>query len=670
MSLSNDKKNRAESLRKLLNNYNYHYYVLDDPLVPDSEYDRLYKELAKIEDDYPKLKTLDSPTLRVGSKPEHSFSQIEHIKRMYSLSNAFDKEEVVAFDNRIRKLVNKTTIIDYVCELKLDGLAVNLFYKDGTLTWAATRGDGFVGEDITANIRTIKSIPLTLNGDNIPKEIEVRGEVFIRKQGFAQLNKNAKKNGEKVFANPRNAAAGSLRQLDSRVTAKRPLDVYFFAIGNIKGYKLPQDHYKNLMILKSWGLPINPETKLAHGILESVDFYHKIEKRRNALDYEIDGIVYKVNDIDLQNKLGFVSKAPRWAIAHKYQPSEELTIIEDVEFQVGRTGVLTPVARLKPVLVGGVTISNATLHNMDEIKRKDIRIGDVVVVRRAGDVIPEVYSVVKSKRTSSVKIIKLPKKCPVCNSTIVKMEEKAAAKCIAGLQCVAQLKESIKHFASRKAMNIDGLGEKIIEQLVSNDLVKSIADLYYLNKDSLEKLDRMAEKSALNVLKEIDKSKNTTFARYLYAQGIPDVGEVTARKLSEKFKSIEEISNATIEQLLTIEDVGEIVAQNLHLFFKDSKNKQTLNKLLKAGIKWETENDNKDRPLKNLNFVITGTLKKYKREEAKSMLIEKGANISSTVTKKTNYVIVGESPGSKVVKAKTYGITILSEEEFEELVTG
>lgn len=658
---------KAQKLREEINRHNYYYYVLDQPQIPDSEYDKLFKALLDLEEEYPSLKTPDSPTQRVGAEPLDALTQVSHFERMYSLNNAFTDEDIELFDKRIREKTNLKTIA-YVCEPKFDGLAISCLYEHGVLVRGATRGDGFVGEDVTPNIRTIHKVPLQLLGKDIPTRIEVRGEVFMTKEGFEKLNKEMIKQGEKEFANPRNAAAGSVRQLDSKVTAKRPLDVFFYGIGLVEGYTLPHKHDAILNLLKEWGFPVYNDIQTVSQVKGCFDYYHKVEQKREPLPYEIDGVVYKVNDRTIQEQMGYVARAPRWAIAHKYPAREEITELLEVEFQVGRTGVLTPVARLKPVKVGGVIVSNATLHNIDEINRKDIRVGDWVIVRRAGDVIPEVVSPVLSKRSSSVKQINLPTHCPVCHSKVIKHPDFAAARCVAGLVCKAQLKEGIKHFASRRAMNIDGLGDKIVDQFVDFELIHTIADLYKLKVEDLLTLERFAEKSANNLVNAIAKSKNVTLARFVYALGIPDVGEVTAQKLADHFQIFEAIQASTYESLLEVEDVGPVVAENIVDFFRAKENIKTIKALFQGGVNLSKVIKLEKAPFKDLTFVLTGSLDTLTRDEAKAAIVKWGGSVSSSVSKKTNYVIVGHDPGSKYEDALKHGIKILNEQEFINLI--
>lgn len=660
-----DVKQRAEQLRQQLNEYNYQYYVLDAPTIPDAEYDRLFRELQAIEQAHPELITAESPTQRVGAAPLSEFESVAHVVPMLSLNNAFSEEELRAFDKRIHDRLGSAEPIQYCAEPKLDGLAVSLLYIDGKLSVAATRGDGTRGENITDNVRTIPSVPLMLHGENLPRELEVRGEVFMPLDGFERYNEKARQAGQKVFANPRNAAAGSLRQLDPRITATRPLAIYFYGIGRIDGANLPDNHYDSLQQLKAWGLRVNDQIQVVESVAGCMDYYQSILKARSNLPYEIDGVVYKVNAFEQQDALGFVARAPRFAIAHKFPAQEEMTRLLAVEFQVGRTGTLTPVARLAPVAVGGVTVSNATLHNMDEIARKEIKIGDTVIVRRAGDVIPEVVGAIKDKRPSDAQSIEMPSSCPVCGSAVERDESMAAARCSGGLFCPAQVIEAIKHFASRKALNIDGLGAKLIEQLVQHKLIRNVADLYTLSFEQLCSLERMAAKSANNILDALESSKRTELARFIYALGIREVGEATARALADHFTSLEAIAQADTDALESVEDVGPVVANHIVVFFRQAHNRDIVNQLIAAGIHWPTPvKATGEGGLAGQTFVLTGTLTQFTRDEAKTRLQALGAKVSGSVSKKTSYVVAGESAGSKLTKAQSLGVPVLDEEEF------
>ena len=658
---------QIDTLRHDLRRYEYEYHVLDNPTIPDAEYDRLFHQLKALEAAHSELITADSPTQRVGAKPLSGFAQIRHEIPMLSLDNAFSDEEFYAFVKRIEdRLIRLPEPITFCCEPKLDGLAVSILYVNGVLTQAATRGDGTTGEDITANIRTIRNIPLQLLMDNPPARLEVRGEVFMPHAGFERLNQLALEKGEKTFANPRNAAAGSLRQLDPKITSKRPLVLNAYSIGIAEGVDLPNTHYDRLQWLKSIGIPVNPEIRLCNGTDEVLDFYRDIQNKRSSLGYDIDGTVLKINDIALQEKLGFISKAPRWAIAYKFPAQEELTRLNDVEFQVGRTGAITPVAKLEPVFVAGVTVSNATLHNGDEIERLDIAIGDTVVIRRAGDVIPQIIGVLHDRRPADARPIIFPKTCPVCDSAIVRIEGEAVARCTGGLFCAAQRKEALKHFVSRKAMDIDGVGGKLIEQLVDRELVHTPADLFKLDLTTLTRLERMGTKSAENALASLEKAKNTTLARFIFALGIREVGEATALNLANHFKTLEALQNADLEALQQVPDVGEVVANRILAFWHEPHNVAVVNDLIAQGVHWETVETKEvtENRFKGKTVVLTGTLTQMGRNEAKALLQDMGAKVSGSVSAKTDFVIAGDAAGSKLTKAQELGVTVLTEEEF------
>ncbi|MDU4460299.1 MAG: NAD-dependent DNA ligase LigA [Haemophilus parainfluenzae] len=658
---------QIDTLRHDLRRYEYEYHVLDNPTIPDAEYDRLFHQLKALEAAHPELITADSPTQRVGAKPLSGFAQIRHEIPMLSLDNAFSDEEFYAFVKRIEdRLICLPEPLTFCCEPKLDGLAVSILYVNGVLTQAATRGDGTTGEDITANIRTIRNIPLQLLMDNPPARLEVRGEVFMPHAGFERLNQLALEKGEKTFANPRNAAAGSLRQLDPKITSKRPLVLNAYSIGIAEGVDLPNTHYDRLQWLKSIGIPVNPEIRLCNGTDEVLDFYRDIQNKRSSLGYDIDGTVLKINDIALQEKLGFISKAPRWAIAYKFPAQEELTRLNDVEFQVGRTGAITPVAKLEPVFVAGVTVSNATLHNGDEIERLDIAIGDTVVIRRAGDVIPQIIGVLHDRRPADARPIIFPKTCPVCDSAIVRIEGEAVARCTGGLFCAAQRKEALKHFVSRKAMDIDGVGGKLIEQLVDRELVHTPADLFKLDLTTLTRLERMGTKSAENALASLEKAKNTTLARFIFALGIREVGEATALNLANHFKTLEALQNADLEALQQVPDVGEVVANRILAFWHEPHNVAVVNDLIAQGVHWETVETKEvtENRFKGKTVVLTGTLTQMGRNEAKALLQDMGAKVSGSVSAKTDFVIAGDAAGSKLTKAQELGVTVLTEEEF------
>jgi len=658
---------QIDKLRQDLRRYEYEYHVLDNPTIPDAEYDRLFHQLKALEAEHPELITADSPTQRVGAKPLSGFAQIRHEIPMLSLDNAFSDEEFYAFVKRIEdRLIRLPEPLTFCCEPKLDGLAVSILYVNGVLTQAATRGDGTTGEDITANIRTIRNIPLQLLMDNPPARLEVRGEVFMPHEGFERLNQQALEKDEKTFANPRNAAAGSLRQLDPKITSKRPLVLNAYGIGIAEGVDLPNTHYDRLQWLKSIGIPVNPEIRLCNGTDEVLDFYRDIQNKRSSLGYDIDGTVLKINDIALQEKLGFISKAPRWAIAYKFPAQEELTRLNDVEFQVGRTGAITPVAKLEPVFVAGVTVSNATLHNGDEIERLDIAIGDTVVIRRAGDVIPQIIGVLHDRRPADARPIVFPETCPVCDSAIVRIEGEAVARCTGGLFCAAQRKEALKHFVSRKAMDIDGVGGKLIEQLVDRELVHTPADLFKLDLTTLTRLERMGTKSAENALASLEKAKNTTLARFIFALGIREVGEATALNLANHFKTLEALQNADLEALQQVPDVGEVVANRILAFWHEPHNVAVVNDLIAQGVHWETVETKEvtENRFKGKTVVLTGTLTQMGRNEAKALLQDMGAKVSGSVSAKTDFVIAGDAAGSKLTKAQELGVTVLTEEEF------
>ncbi|MCU7811490.1 MAG: NAD-dependent DNA ligase LigA [Candidatus Thiodiazotropha sp. (ex Notomyrtea botanica)] len=658
-------------MRSELDYHNRQYYVFDAPVIPDVEYDRLLRELQTLEAQYPDLITPDSPTQRVGDKPLDGFEEVAHKLPMLSLDNAFDEEELTDFDRRIRERLKLSAEepIRYQAEPKLDGLALNLRYEKGRLIQGATRGDGTRGENVTSNVRTINAIPLKLSGEGWPDVLEVRGEVFMPRKGFEALNQRARDAGEKTFVNPRNAAAGSLRQLDPRLTAKRPLSFFAYGLGEISSGQIAESQSASMDRLRDWGLPVSPVSKIVTDVAACIRYYQGISTQRDDLPYDIDGVVFKVDQLKLQQKLGAVSRAPRWAIAYKFPAQEMLTCVESIEFQVGRTGAVTPVARLKPIFVGGVTVSNATLHNMEEVARKDVRQGDTVIVRRAGDVIPEVVSVVNPERDDRPEAVSLPEHCPICGSDIDKPEGEAVARCSGGLYCPAQRKEALKHFASRKAMDIEGLGDKLVEQLVEQHLVDSPADLFTLSLEQLSGLERMAEKSAQNLLDALDKSKQTTLSRFLYALGIREVGEATARSLASQFGTLEAIQKADEEQLQQTSDVGPVVAKHILAFFRQDHNQDVIAALLDRGMQWpEVERVSEDQlPLLGKTIVITGTLSRS-RDEIKTELEAMGAKITGSVSKKTDYVIAGEAAGSKRSKAEKLDIPILDETGLQDLL--
>ncbi len=661
-----DTLSRHRQLCELLTEYGHQYYVLDNPTVPDAEYDRLMRELLDIEKQQPSLRTPSSPSQRVGSAPLPEFRQVTHEVPMLSLDNVFNNEDLDDFVHRIEGRLKSTGTLRFCCEPKLDGLAVSLLYENGILVQAATRGDGRVGENITDNVRTIRSVPLALQGKGWPSRLEVRGEAFMRKKDFVDLNERASAAGEKVFVNPRNAAAGSLRQLDSRITANRRLSFYAYGVG-VGGDELGNSHYRRLTQLNAWGLPLSPEVKLKEGAAGCQAFHDDILARRSELPYEIDGVVYKVDDIALQQELGFVARAPRWATAHKFPAEEEMTLLENVEFQVGRTGAVTPVAKLKPVFVGGVTVSNATLHNADEIERLGVMIGDTVIVRRAGDVIPQIVTVVEAQRPADARAILFPTQCPVCGSAVERLEGEAVTRCSGGLFCEAQRKEAIKHFAARRAMDVDGLGDKIVEQLVDKGLVKTPADLFSLNAIQLAGLERMGQKSALNLVAAIDKARSTTLPRFLFALGIREVGEATALNLANHFLTLEALRAASVEQLLEVADVGDIVAKHVYYFLRQPHNIEVLEALLAAGIHWPAieKKEASDQPFAGKTFVLTGTLTTLSRNDAKAALQALGAKVAGSVSAKTDVLVAGEAAGSKLAKAQELGITVWTEAELQ-----
>lgn len=665
---------KIASLSEKIRLYDHQYHVLDEPSVPDAEYDRLIRELQALEAEHPELILDDSPTQRVGAKPVSAFTTVQHQLPMLSLENAFTEDELSSFHRRLtdRLELDESASIDYSAEPKLDGAAVSLVYENGHLMQGATRGDGTTGENITHNVRTIAAIPLSLLGSGYPSTLEVRGEVFMPRAGFEKYNDAARKKGEKTFVNPRNAAAGSLRQLDPKLTAGRPLDMYVYSVGFVNGGKLPDRHSEILLQLQEWGLKVCPERQLVSGIEGCLAYYRHIGAKRDSLKYDIDGVVYKVDRLDYQKKLGFVSRAPRWAIAHKFPAQEEITVVRDIEFQVGRTGAVTPVARLEPVFVGGVTVSNATLHNMDELNRKDVRIGDTVIVRRAGDVIPEVVKTIPDRRPKGTRKIRTPKKCPVCGSAVAREKDEAVARCTGGLFCAAQRAESLKHFVSRRALDIDGLGSKLIEQLVEIDRVKTAADLYSLEEAELGGLDRMGEKSARKVLASIEKSKETTLSRFLYGLGIREVGEATAASLAAYYGKLGAIRSATEEELQQVPDVGPIVAARIHSFFGEKHNQEIVARLIDSGLCWDEFEPNMgagDGPLSGKVFVLTGTLKSMTRDEAKDHIQALGGKVTGSVSKKTDYVVFGEKAGSKLAKAQNLGVATIDEAAFEKLLS-
>ena len=661
---------RVARLRVEIDRHNHRYHVLDDPEIPDAEYDRLMTQLRELEEEHPSLIVADSPTQRVGGAPVAAFAQVRHRMPMLSLDNAFSSEAVLAFDRRVRERLETEREIRYSCEPKLDGLAVSLTYGKGSLEIAATRGDGAVGEDVTHNIRTIQSVPLRLSGKTIPEVLEVRGEVFISIPGFKEMNRIAAEKGEKVFVNPRNAAAGSLRQLDPRLAASRPLEIFFYGASVVEGEKLPGRHSKVLETLRGWGLRTSPEARVVEGVDGLFAYYEEIGQKRSTLRYQIDGVVYKVDSLDEQRQLGFVARAPRWAIAHKFPAEEEMTRVRAIEWQVGRTGALTPVARLDPVFVGGATVANATLHNIDELQRKDVRVGDMVVLRRAGDVIPEVVRVIVEKRPAKTRRVGLPARCPVCGSEIERAEGEAVARCTGTLVCPAQLKESLRHFASRRAMDIEGLGSKLVDQLVDDGLVKDAADLYRLNAARLAELERMGEKSAAKVEEALARSKNTTLARFLFALGIRDVGEATAESLARHFRKLGELRAATATEIEEVPDIGPVTAAHVHAFLAEARNAKVIDALIELGVHWPEISAARSggKEFDGKTFVLTGRLSSLSRDEAGDLIREQGGAVSGSVSKKTDYVVVGDEAGSKLKKATELGVKIIDEDEFLKLI--
>ena len=667
---------RVESLRETLRQHNHNYYVLDNPTVPDAEYDRLMRELETLEAEWPELQSDDSPTRKVGTAPLSEFESVQHEMPMLSLNNAMNREEFEAFEKRCRERLNTEHVIELVCEPKLDGLAISLLYEHGSLIRAATRGDGQTGENVTENVRTIRNVPLKLSGDDYPQRLEIRGEVYMPLDGFEAYNSKARSNDEKVFANPRNAAAGSLRQLDSRITAQRPLTFCAYSIGVVSDdASLPDSHSGVLQRLQDWGVSINAETRTVKGLDQALVWYDELAQKRHQLNYEIDGTVFKVNSLKQQQTLGFVARAPRWAVAYKFPAVEQMTRLLAVDFQVGRTGALTPVARLEPVNVAGVVVSNATLHNIDEVERLGVRINDCVIIRRAGDVIPQVVAIVEEQRPDNTQTIQMPEHCPVCESAVERVEGEAVARCTGGLVCSAQRKEAIKHFASRKALDIEGLGSKLIEQLVDASLINTMADLFHLSHEQLTALERMGDKSATNVLKAIDVSKQTTLARFLYSLGIREVGVVTAENLANHFGKLETLRAADAETLVLVPDVGDIVARHVVNFFAEPHNQAVIQALIDAGLTWtecdpeaQAELDTSEQPLEGKVAVITGTLTSMSRDEAKQSLQALGAKVTGSVSSKTDMLVAGEKAGSKLAKAQALGIDVLDEARLQDLL--
>jgi DNA ligase (NAD+) len=659
-------RKKAEKLREEIEYHNTRYYVLDQPEISDAQYDRLMRELEKLEEQYPELRTPNSPTQRVGAPPLEAFEIVAHTIPMLSLANAFDESETKEFDKRVKKFLGTSSDIEYVTEPKLDGLAVELIYERGQFVVGSTRGDGVNGENITQNLRTVKTIPLRLIRKEIPipERLEVRGEVIMQLHRFRELNRTREKAGEPPFANPRNASAGSVRQLDSKITAGRPLEIYCYGIGEVRGHTF-KSHWEILQTFPKWGLRVNSHIQRCKNIDVVIDYYHEMNEKREKLPYEIDGIVIKVNRLDLQTRLGEIARSPRWALAYKFQPKQETTKILDIIVQVGRTGALTPVAVMEPVKVGGVEVSRATLHNQDEVDKKDVRIGDTVIIQRAGDVIPEVVQVIESKRTGKEKKFKIPSKCPVCGAEVIR--EEAIHRCI-GLDCPAQLKGRIRHFASKRAMDIDGLGVKLIDQLVDKGLVRDVADLYDIKKEDLIALERMADKSAQNIIDAIEGSKTKPLSKFLYALGIRNAGETTAEDLARRFTRLDDFFHLSEEALMEVEGIGPEVAASVHQFFMDKKNKESIERLKKAGVKVVEPKGKEKGKFAGKTFVFTGALKDLGRDEARNVVESLGGMTASSVSKKIDFVVVGEDPGSKYDKAKELGIKILTEEEFKKMV--
>ncbi|WP_305843952.1 NAD-dependent DNA ligase LigA [Photobacterium leiognathi] len=670
--MSIDLQQELFTLREQLDYHGHRYYVEDNPEIPDAEYDRMMQQLLKIEADHPEWVTVDSPSQRVGGTALEGFTQVKHEIAMLSLDNAFNDDDLRAFQKRLQDRLRSGSELSYCCEPKLDGLAVSLMYENGVLVQAATRGDGATGENITHNVRTIRAIPLKLQGTDWPARLEVRGEVFMPKKGFEALNEKALKKGEKTFANPRNAAAGSLRQLDPKITATRPLSFYAYAVGVVEGRELAETQYERLCQLKAWGLPMCPEIRKVDSIEEVIAYHQSIGEKRQSLGYEIDGVVIKVDDIDTQQQLGFVARAPRWAIAYKFPAQEEMTVLNNVEFQVGRTGAITPVAKLEPVFVGGVTVSNATLHNADEVERLGVMIGDTVIIRRAGDVIPQIASVVESRRPESAQAIVFPSECPVCQSKIERIEGEAVARCTGGLFCQAQRKEALKHFVSRKALDVDGCGEKVIEQLVDREMVATPADLFKFSAGEVTVLERMGPKSAQKLVDALMASKLTTLPRFIYSLGIREVGEATAANLANYFETLEAISQATKEQLIEVPDVGDVVAAHIFNFFREEHNMAVVKDLQEVGIHWpeiEKPEEGIELPLEGKTVVLTGSLSQLTRSDAKAALQKLGAKVTGSVSKKTDLLVAGEAAGSKLAKAQELDIEIWDEQKLVDLMS-
>ncbi len=662
---------RVEALREQINEHNYRYYVLDAPVVSDAEYDRLMRELEGLERQHPQLVTADSPTQRVGAAPAREFGEVHHRVPMTSMDNAFEEQEARDWDERVHRGLAPQAAGGYTAEPKFDGTSISLRYEDGVLVRAGTRGDGMTGEDVTQNVRTIRTVPLRLHGQQWPKIVEVRGEIVIPKRGFDKLNAEQLKEGGKVFANPRNAAAGSLRQLDSRITAARPLSFFPWGLGEISGGEMPRRYSDVVARLHEWGFRVTDLFRKVHDIEGCLQYYGEIGNKRDELPFEIDGVVYKVDDLAARNRLGFTARAPRWALAHKFPAHEETTVVENILASVGRTGVVTPVAVLRPVHLSGVTVTHATLHNQDEVQRKDVRVGDTVIVRRAGDVIPEIVGIIAEKRPSGTHRWHMPNKCPECGSEVVREEGAAAHRCMGGLYCPAQRTGALLHFASRRAMDIEGLGEKLVAQLVETGMVVSVADLYFLDKSGLAALERMGDKSAQNLINQIAKSKSTTLPRLLNALGIPQVGEATALALGQHFGDLAPIMDADVDALQEVEGIGPNVAEEIHSFLHQNHNREVINKLIDAGVHWPIiAHDHKPRALAGKTFVLTGTLAALTRDEATQRLVALGAKVAGSVSRKTDYVVAGENAGSKADKARELGVTMIDEQALLEMLKG
>ena len=670
MSLPQSIQREYDALKSQIHYHARRYYVMDEPEIPDAEYDKLFQRLLTLEQEYPSLIGPDSPSQRVGGAVLAEFVSVEHRLPMLSLDNAFSVEDLRDFDQRVRERI-KVDRVEYSCEPKFDGIALSIVYEQGQLQRAATRGDGNTGEDVTENVKTIRGIPHKLIGQDYPESLEVRGEVYMPRKGFNKYNARAKEKGQKIFANPRNAAAGSLRQLDPSITASRPLDFCAYSIGYVESGTLPDTHSAILDTLATWGLPTSDLRDVVEGAVGCEKYFRNIAAKRDDLPFDIDGVVYKVNSLSLQNRLGQISRAPRWAIAHKFPAQEQLTILRGVEYQIGRTGAVTPVARLEPVVVGGVTVSNATLHNRDEIERLDLHYGDAVIVRRAGDVIPQIVSVIADRRPHAAKKVEFPERCPVCGSPIVQLEGEVVARCSAGLDCVAQLKEAIKHFVSRDAMDVDGLGDKLVDAFVDLKLVSSFSDLFRLQKDTLAALEGLGEKSAQNIIEALEKAKHCSFERFLYGLGIREVGQATSRALTQHFKTLSALQNASVDDLLQIRDVGPVCAKSVSEYFSNAENLRQIDALLGAGINWpEVKSASSKSPFSGLSVVLTGTLEKMSRAEATEKLQALGARVSGSVSAKTDIVVAGPGAGSKLNKATSLGIRVLDENQFLDILNG